>query len=89
MEGVTVRVLFFAKARELVGKSCYQITLPRDPARVSGGRLLELVVDSFPQLKGIAGSVALALDEEYISADQFVEIGAGSEIAVIPPLSGG
>lgn len=87
MDIVNVKVLFFAKARELIGKS--EGFLPLQHGRLSGENLKELVLKNFPILEPLASSIVLAIDQEYIQPEDLLTITSETEVAVIPPLSGG
>ncbi|KOX71042.1 Molybdopterin synthase sulfur carrier subunit [Melipona quadrifasciata] len=82
---VQVKVLFFAKARELTGrKECY-ITVPQ---KLSYTDLLVKVINQF-NLESIRDILILAVNEEFVSLDRVLIFSEKDEIAVIPPLSGG
>lgn len=83
-----VSVLFFAKARELIGENssfCLltSVTTPE--------RLLKDIVANFSKLVIIQQSLILALNDEYIprNSDELIHLKAGDTVSVIPPLSGG
>ncbi|PSN30649.1 Molybdopterin synthase sulfur carrier subunit [Blattella germanica] len=82
---VEVKVLFFAKSRELCGKkeSCIQI-----PSTVSYDKLLNKIVTEF-SLESIQQTIILAINEEYATTETEIHLKQGDQIAVIPPLSGG
>ncbi|KAF5305732.1 hypothetical protein FQR65_LT07628 [Abscondita terminalis] len=82
---VEVKLIFFAKARELVGQT--QTTLQVD-STISYKDLHKTIIDKF-QLTDIEKTVILSLNEEYCSANEILHLKKGDEIAVIPPLSGG
>jgi molybdopterin converting factor small subunit len=84
MDEVVIRILFFAKARELVGKDFDNISLSRTTSRITGANLLCIITEQFPALESISKNIVLAADE-----DQLIDIKSCKEIAVIPPLSGG
>lgn len=86
MTGVTVQVLFFAQARELSGVSHAQLTIPQ---QILVGDLLDTICESF-NLTRIRDSVILSIDEEFQSDPRVqVTLRENSELAVIPPISGG
>jgi molybdopterin converting factor small subunit len=89
MDEVVIRILFFAKARELVGKDFDNISLSRTTSRITGANLLCIITEQFPALESISKNIVLAADEEYVEFDQLIDIKNCKEIAVIPPLSGG
>jgi molybdopterin synthase catalytic subunit len=77
-------VRFFARAREVVGVDSCQLDLPagslvRDLQR----RLLE----EYPGLAELLKHSAIAVDRKLASAD--VAISNDTEVAVLPPVSGG
>lgn len=80
-----VKILFFAKAREIIGrKECY-ITVPRS---VSYTNLTDKIIGQF-KLESIRDTLILAVNEEFIPSDRILTLSEKDEIAVIPPLSGG
>lgn len=81
----TVKVLFFAKSRELAGASEAQLAT-RTP--ISYPDLLEEVVQRF-SLQPIRNSLILAVNEEYSQEDAQLLLKDGDVLAVIPPISGG
>ncbi|XP_046740391.1 molybdopterin synthase sulfur carrier subunit [Diprion similis] len=80
-----VKILFFAKARELSGLKESQATLP---ANISYQTLLDTIIEKFG-LESIRNSVILSHNEEYVAANATLNLSDRDEIAVIPPLSGG
>ena len=83
-----MQILFFGKARELLGFSSSEIALPQTLTR---GDLFSAVQSRFPELKSLAGCFVLALDQDYLEPEstELVRLQNGSELAVIPPISGG
>lgn len=82
---VVVKILFFAKARELSGLKESEL---RVHSPVSYDTLLQQVVDNF-SLQSIQQSLILAINEEYTDLTADINLKTGDQIAVIPPLSGG
>jgi molybdopterin synthase catalytic subunit len=76
---MTVRVRLFAMLRERAGADEVELELP-DGARVA---------DALARLGGLAEDLPLvmAVNREYAAEDQV--LGAGDELALIPPVSGG
>ncbi|KAK6740064.1 hypothetical protein RB195_008501 [Necator americanus] len=86
-EEVEVRVLFFGKAREIMECEETKTHLPRV---LSYAMLEELIfIKFFSALDCISKSCVLAVDLKYVNKDEVVKLNPSSEIAVIPPLSGG
>ncbi|VDM79768.1 unnamed protein product [Strongylus vulgaris] len=86
-EEVEVRVLFFGKARELMECEEAKTRLPRV---LPYEKLKEMIFTQlFEALNCISASCVLAVDLKYANKDEIVKLNPLSEIAVIPPLSGG
>ncbi|XP_055678303.1 molybdopterin synthase sulfur carrier subunit [Lutzomyia longipalpis] len=84
---VQVKVLFFAKCRELAGVSSVLHCVPH---RVDQKTLVDEICDKFG-LTAIKENLIVAINEEYCSGEpaEFIELKEGDEIALIPPISGG
>jgi molybdopterin converting factor subunit 1 len=79
-----VRVLFFGVLRDLAGKSSDSLQLP------DGGSVrdvLTLYEAEIPALKKHLSSIALAVNQQYASAE--TRLKANDEVALLPPVSGG
>lgn len=83
----TVRILYFAKAREVAETSEESVPLQPETATTTG--LLARLVALHPGLRSVLESCVLALNQEYVSQGEVVQLKDGDEVAVIPPLSGG
>lgn len=87
----TIKVLFFASAREAVGgTSQIELTLAADQATTTG--LRKRLADDFPRLSTLVldeDTITLALNEEYVGPGQVLDLKAGDTVALIPPISGG
>jgi len=83
---VSVKFLFFAKARELVGTN-------EDTSFCGKNHTYETLLDEILQLyealQPIAKNLLLAVNEEYIAASESIQLKDGDNIAIMPPLSGG
>ena len=87
MTQVEITVIFFAKSRELVKKESAQLFVNTP---LSYTELKQQLTQFFPQLIPIQESFILALNQEYIRADQgLLDLSSVDTIAVIPPISGG
>ena len=79
-----VRVLFFARARDLAG--CEAVTIPlREEATVAD--LRRVLAANVPALAELLPRCAIGVNGNH--AADYVEIPAGAEVAVLPPVSGG
>ena len=81
----TVRVLYFAAVRDLVGRTEETLDLPESVRRVED--FVHLLEEVHPQLRGKLGGVRFAVNETF--ADGFDEVRDRDVIAVIPPVAGG
>ena len=80
-----IKLLLFAGCREAVGTKELELELPGTVSTVAGA--MEVILERFPQLRGISKSLALARNAEYVGGD--ASISEGDELAIIPPVSGG
>ncbi|MFM2096952.1 MAG: molybdopterin converting factor, subunit 1 [Planctomycetota bacterium] len=79
-----IRVQLFAGAKQLAGRDHVELTVP-EQASVSD--LRQALVQTVPGLEPLLQRARIAIDLEF--ADDATPIGPTSEIAVIPPVSGG
>lgn len=79
-----VRVLFFGRLKDIVGKGEEQAELS-DGARVED--LFERYGRSFPELARFRASVVASVNQEF--AEWRAPLSAGDEVAFLPPVSGG
>lgn len=85
IDGVTVKLLFFAQSKELAGVRETTIQLPR---KISYKHLLNIITKNY-NLEEIKHNILLAKNEEVCEESQDIEVKERDSIAVIPPLSGG
>jgi len=81
---VFVELHLFAVARQLAGTGCLRVEL-ESPATV--GTLRLAVGEQMPALRPLLPGMMVAVDSEYAHDDR--PIHQGSELALIPPVSGG
>lgn len=81
-----VKVLFFARARELTGCSEAALSVP---VGSETSALPQLLAAAYPALQQVLGSCLLSLNLEYVDADAPRSLKPGDEVGVIPPISGG
>ena len=79
-----VKVLFFAALAERLGVRELALELP-DGATVDAA--IKALGERFPTLHHERENLALAVNLEYVPADQ--QLADGDELALIPPVSGG
>jgi molybdopterin converting factor subunit 1 len=81
---IRVRLLYFAAAREEVGRAEEQLEVS---APATAASVLAEVLDAHPALRRFGRSLLVAVNEEYAGAETRVR--AGDEVAIFPPVSGG
>jgi MoaE-MoaD fusion protein len=79
-----IRVLLFGQLKDIVGKSEEAIELPQQ-ATVS--TLMSRYGQQYPNFRGLAGSIACSVNEEYAAAS--TPLHDGDEVGLLPPVSGG
>ena len=82
-----IKILFFAKAKDLIKQSEAEIDLPS--AELTVNQLFEAIEHQWPDLQKFKRTFALALNEEYLDLDSTVTLQPQDTLAVIPPISGG
>lgn len=85
MTEVTVKIIFFAKARELAKLNN---TTAKVPQTLCGHDLRSILVDKF-NLLSIGDVFIIAVNENYISDSLNITLIENDVVAVIPPISGG
>jgi sulfur-carrier protein len=83
--GFRVQVRYFAALRDVSGRSEEELDVPTAVRTVA--EFLMWLQGVRPALRGQMGSVRCALNGEFASPDWVVS--AGSELALLPPFSGG
>lgn len=84
---LTLKLLFFAKSRELAGID--ETTIDIESEQINCSELLNKICN-LHGLNVIKSSVILAINGEYCSnLSETINLKNGDEIAVIPPISGG
>ena len=88
---ITVKVLFFASAREAAGNvSCLNLELPQ--AQANTATLRTILAERYPKLAPLVldeQTITLALNEVYVAEGDNPTLKNGDTIALIPPISGG
>ena len=77
-------VLFFGQLKELAGRSTTEVDLP-EGARME--TLFARFASEYPKLREMAGSIAMARNQEFVTLDE--PLADGDEVAFMPPVSGG
>jgi len=81
---MALRVLFFAIAREVVGKSSEQREMPT-PATVAAA--MEALCLDYPQLLPLRPHLRVALNARFVEEEAGLQ--EGDELALVPPVAGG
>jgi molybdopterin synthase sulfur carrier subunit len=79
-----INVRLFAAAKEFAGSESIEVDLP---AACTASDLRGAILEAIPRLKLFGSSLRIAVDAEY--ANDSTPIHATSEVACIPPVSGG
>lgn len=87
IEKVSVNILFFAKAKELVNQTSSVVYLSKVTSFLI---IVEEILQEFPSLAKLKDTFILSLNQDYITKDNSnIILKIDDEIAVIPPISGG
>lgn len=81
---VAIRVLLFARARELANRDSVSFALSANPTVAD---LRANLAARIPELASLLASSAIAVNREF--AEDSVALRENDEIALIPPVSGG
>jgi len=81
-----VRVLVFGVLRDHFGTAEQWVELPGETGSVAA-LLAQLRREAAPELSGLWGSLAVAVNQQYAKATD--PLHAGDEVALLPPVSGG
>jgi MoaE-MoaD fusion protein len=81
---VRVKVLFFGVLKDVAGRAEDQLDLENSATL---GGVFEHYCSRFPRMRGMAGSILLARNQEF--AGPATQVADGDEIAFLPPVSGG
>jgi len=79
-----VTMLYFAAARERAGVSSEGLELPEG---ATAAQALAAACERHPALSAIAAKLRIAVDQDFAQPDR--KLREGSELALIPPVSGG
>jgi molybdopterin converting factor subunit 1 len=82
--GMKVRVLLFARLRELASRDALELDLPEGS---TAGEVWHRLQETVEGLRAYAPPPLMAIDQAYASPD--VVLRGGEEVAFFPPVSGG
>jgi molybdopterin synthase catalytic subunit len=80
----SVTVLYFAGARDVVGKRRESIQLE---GRATARELLDLIIREHPGLRIMRDSIRLSVNQEIVGLSSSVN--EGDELGILPPVAGG
>ena len=88
---VTVKILFFASAREAAGNiSKTSVELTIDEANTQSLRIkLATMYPNMADMVRDEDNLTFALNEEYLTRGEILPLKDGDTVALIPPISGG
>lgn len=78
------KVRLFARLSELAGAREVEVEVGEG---LAAGDVYRALCEEFPALGGLNGTIRFAVNGEYAEAPH--PVGAGDELALIPPVSGG
>ncbi|HXE58733.1 MAG TPA: MoaD/ThiS family protein [Gemmatimonadales bacterium] len=81
---VSVRVLFFARYAELMGREAVDLMVP---AGATVAEVLERVRATLPEAGRLPPRPVCALNLRHVKLD--ARVAAGDEVALLPPVAGG
>jgi MoaD family protein len=84
MNGMKVRVQFYAQLRDLIGIRELELELPQ---RATVRELLEQIYAQQPELRAYDRSILIGAGLEFVNRNY--NLRAGEEIAIMPPVQGG
>ena len=84
-EPLTIKVRFFAAAREHTGVSTIDIPVKRSTCL---GQLRTIISNQYPEIKPLLPYLRWAVNTHFSTDDELV-LNSGDEVALIPPISGG
>lgn len=79
-----VKVVYFAQARETIGKRREIVSLPN---KVNVRQLMQLIFERYPNLARMKDTIRIAVNCELVDGE--TDIKEGDEIALLPPVTGG
>jgi len=79
-----VNIKLFAVARQRIGHGTIEVELPADP---TVSHLRAALAEQYPPLADILPHIRIAVNNEY--ATDTTKVASATEIALIPPVSGG
>jgi molybdopterin converting factor subunit 1 len=81
-----VTILLFGPVRELAGVDRIRINVR---PQMTPAEIIQQIVKKHPSLKQISSNCVLAVGSEYKHHDERLYLDSSTEIALIPPISGG
>jgi len=90
-EFISIKILFFAQAREQTKLSEGTLSLGINKAHLTASDLLSEIIDNYPGLRPLQKCVILSKNCTYLDLDseEVLQLRSNDEIAVIPPISSG
>ncbi|MDG6911388.1 MAG: MoaD/ThiS family protein [Nitrososphaerota archaeon] len=80
----SVTVLYFAGARDAVGKRREVVNLE---GKSTAGDLLDRLLREYPRLRPMKATIRLSINQEVVDAS--APVADGDEVGVLPPVAGG
>ena len=89
MSSCTVKVLFFASARESAGTAKLDLVVNASDAEgVKASDVLRELMARYPTLDFEGTQISVAVNQNYLG-DEDIVLKEGDEVALLPPIAGG
>uniref|UniRef100_A0A914R0H6 Molybdopterin synthase sulfur carrier subunit n=1 Tax=Panagrolaimus davidi TaxID=227884 RepID=A0A914R0H6_9BILA len=81
-----VTILLFGPVREIAGVDRIRLNVR---SQMTSAEIIQQIVKKHPSLKQISSNCVLAVGQQYRHHDENLYLDTSTEIALIPPISGG
>ena len=93
MEQIKVKILYFAKIKEIMKKGVDEIQISNSNTTIKGKEVFELVINKNTnlshELKPVFDTCLISLNDEYVDRDEEITLKSGDELSILPPISAG
>jgi molybdopterin converting factor small subunit len=90
---IEIKVLYFAKVKEILKKPMDIIHLKHNESKLKAEDIFNIIIEKnnqlASQLRLVFINTLISLNDEYVENDSEIKLKNGDEISVIPPISAG